>query len=70
MSKQYLIPESSLIGKIKTTSTIVSDEMIEVEVLDEEQSCRIYHDYYTKSTLPHFSDYLAANNLQIIKTVK
>lgn len=72
INKQYLIPESSLIGKIKTTSTIVSDEMIEVDVLTlSEVAAKIYEDV----AIPHaflsaVIDYLAANNLQIIKTVK
>ena len=67
--KQYLIPESSLIGKIKTTSTIVSDEMIEVEVLDKATIDQLENKYFQLSAML-LSDYLAANNLQIIKTVK
>jgi len=70
MSKQYLIPESSLIGKIKTTSTIVSDEMIEVEVLGGMELLRTLAEYDLASPFTTLADYLAANNLQIIKTVK
>jgi len=70
MSKKYLIPESSLIGTRKRTSTFVSDEMIEVEVLDAKQIDEQYDDFFLHNEFVTFADSLAANNLQIIKTVK
>ena len=57
MSKKYfLTPENS-------------DDTVEVEVLHEDDQDFVLTDF-NNSTIQFFSDYLAANNLQLIKTVK